>query len=404
MTTPPPDLIVVNADIVTMDPLIPRAEALAVSNGRITRLGSSAEIAALKGAGTEVVDAGGRLVLPGFQDTHLHLQDSGLEYAFNIKLDRVDGIELAAADGARFRRGPSRRAWIIGGGWNFGMFSEQTLTRAGTRCRRAGSAGLLVRFELSQRHHQYESLRDWPASTRTADPLNGVFVRDAAGKPTGMLYEDAMESSAQRLPVNSAMKFAKGVRWGQRHCNKHGITGVLDARVTIGICGSIACSRSGRTHRPHLRDRAVDPEETRRCGAWRVSGPAPRLSLPMLRVHSAKFFLDGIVENRTAAMLDDYSDASGGNAPADVRRKSPARTLHRRSTRRASRSTCMSSATRRRAPGSMRWRRRAMSTASGRACTSSRMCSSSILRTFRAFANSASSPICSRCGRATTAR
>ena len=72
-----PDLIVINADIVTMDPLTPRAEALAAVAGKVTALGSTADIRALAGPPTRIIDAGGRLVLPGFQDTHIHLQDSG---------------------------------------------------------------------------------------------------------------------------------------------------------------------------------------------------------------------------------------------------------------------------------------------------------------------------------------
>ena len=82
-----PELIVVNANIVTMDPLTPRAEALAVVDGRVAALGTSAEIQALACANTQVVDAGGRLVLPGFQDTHIHLQDSGYHYGMTAALD-----------------------------------------------------------------------------------------------------------------------------------------------------------------------------------------------------------------------------------------------------------------------------------------------------------------------------
>ena len=76
-----PELIVTNADICTMDPLAPRVAALAVTNGRISALGTAAEIAALAGPSTRTVDAGGRLVLPGFQDTHTHLQDSGYDHS-----------------------------------------------------------------------------------------------------------------------------------------------------------------------------------------------------------------------------------------------------------------------------------------------------------------------------------
>lgn len=90
---PSPDLIIFNANIVTMDPLTSKTEALAAAGGRVTALGSSAEIRALANGSTRVIDAGGRLVLPGFQDTHIHLQDSGRDYAQNAALDDARTVE-----------------------------------------------------------------------------------------------------------------------------------------------------------------------------------------------------------------------------------------------------------------------------------------------------------------------
>src|SRR5262245_9029031 len=76
-----PDLILYNADIRTMDPARPRVSALATAGGLIAAVGGDAEIRALAIGGTRKIDAGGRLVLPGFQDTHIHLQDSGTEFS-----------------------------------------------------------------------------------------------------------------------------------------------------------------------------------------------------------------------------------------------------------------------------------------------------------------------------------
>ena len=73
----PPELVLINADIRTMDPHFPRVSALAVRHGRVAALGSDGDIRALAGAGTRIIDAGGRLVLPGFHDTHIHVQDGG---------------------------------------------------------------------------------------------------------------------------------------------------------------------------------------------------------------------------------------------------------------------------------------------------------------------------------------
>ncbi len=81
-----PDLILLNADIRTMDPLLPSAKALAVKDGRVLALGHEDEIRSLANGRTREVDAGGRLVLPGFQDTHIHLQDSGTGFSSSVDL------------------------------------------------------------------------------------------------------------------------------------------------------------------------------------------------------------------------------------------------------------------------------------------------------------------------------
>ena len=110
-----PELIVTNADICTMDPLAPRVAALAVTNGRISALGTVAEIAALAGPSTRIVDAGGRLVLPGFQDTHIHLQDSGYDHSKSAALHNVSTIaelQKTLAEFAATHAGP----WGNGGG------------------------------------------------------------------------------------------------------------------------------------------------------------------------------------------------------------------------------------------------------------------------------------------------
>ncbi|CAN5291115.1 amidohydrolase [soil metagenome] len=316
MTSPAPDLIVLNGNMVTMDPLIPRAEALAVSGGRIRRLGSTPEIAALKGGKTEVIDAGGRLVLPGFQDSHLHLQDSGLEFAFNIKLDRVDGIESLQRTVRDFAASHPDYPWIIGGGWNFGMFTEETLNR---HVLDEAVPDRPVFLRDSSYHSAVLNTKACEAAGLTAatpNPPNGIFVRDRAGVPTGMAYEEAMQVVRQAMPANSDAKYADGVRWAQKHCNRHGITGVLDARVDARHMRVYRMlEEAGELTLRICATALVEPEDTVEGALERLTALRRDYASGMLRVHSAKFFVDGIVENRTAAMLADYSDARGGNAP-----------------------------------------------------------------------------------------
>src|SRR6476646_9654464 len=123
------DLIVINADIRTMDPLKPQVQALASHQGRVTALGSTSEIKALADKKTKVVNAGGRLVLPGFQDTHIHLQDSGTRHALDVDLAGARTIAELQEKLGRFAMSKPERDWVRGHGWYSAIFFEHNLTR-----------------------------------------------------------------------------------------------------------------------------------------------------------------------------------------------------------------------------------------------------------------------------------
>ena len=124
-----PDLILINGNVRTMDPLKPVVAALAARAGRIVALGSTPEIKALAGKATRVVDAGGRLVLPGFQDTHIHLQDSGTRHALDVDLAGARNVVELQQKLGRFAESKPERDWVRGHGWYSGIFFEHNLTR-----------------------------------------------------------------------------------------------------------------------------------------------------------------------------------------------------------------------------------------------------------------------------------
>ncbi|MDI7863130.1 amidohydrolase [Rhizobiaceae bacterium n13] len=310
-----PELIVVNANIVTMDPLTPRAEALAVVGGRVAALGSTAEIAAFGEATTRIVDAGGRLVLPGFQDTHIHLQDSGYHYGMTAALDDArtpEDLQQILRDFAAGNGG----SWVNGVGWYTGIFTEHNLDRHVLDAVVPDRPCFIL---ASDGHNACINTRACEAVglvRGTADPHNGHFVLDADGVPTGMLHEDAVKWVEDRMPEVSDADYADGVRYGQALCNRNGITGVLDALVEERH----ARVYKGLAERGELTVRIcatakVFPHEETASALARVDELRCNNAHEMFRIHSAKFFLDGVIENRTAVMLDDYSDAIGGNAP-----------------------------------------------------------------------------------------
>ncbi|SPH17255.1 N-substituted formamide deformylase [Defluviimonas aquaemixtae] len=311
----PVGTIVINARIVTMDGATPYAQALAVRDGRVTALGSNEEIRELADRSTKVIDAGGRLVLPGFQDTHIHLQDSGQDYSQNADLSSArtqdDIVRILSA----FAK-THDRAWVNGTGWYSGIFHTDNLDRHLIDRAVPNRPCLIV---ASDGHNACLNSAGCAAiglAADTPDPPNGHFVRDAKGEPTGMLYENALMWAEARMPTPSDADFADGVKWAQALAHRHGITGILDARVEerhVRVYRSLEAADALT-----LRVAAtalVNAHDTTWGAVERLSDLRAGNSGGRFKVHSAKFFLDGVVENRTAAMIVPYSDAEGGNAP-----------------------------------------------------------------------------------------
>jgi hypothetical protein len=123
-----PDLILLNARIRTMDAARPQAQALAIAGGVILALGTDADILALAGPATRRLNGGGRLVLPGFQDAHVHLLDGGTDLVDSVALWEVTGLEgLQLALSAHVAR--TNTPMVTGAGWQPGLFGDHNLTR-----------------------------------------------------------------------------------------------------------------------------------------------------------------------------------------------------------------------------------------------------------------------------------
>jgi predicted amidohydrolase YtcJ len=298
-----------------MDPLTPKVSALAVTAGRVSMLATNAEISALAGPDTKVVDAGGRLVLPGFQDTHIHLQDSGQAYGQNANLEAPRTVDELIAALKAF--GDQHTGdWVNGVGWYTGIFTDANLTRDVLDRAVPDRPSFILASDGHNGCLNSSACELLGLIKGIEDPFNGHFVRDEYGEPTGMLHEDALDWARQRMPALSDDNYADGVRFAQALANRHGITGVLDASVGERHARVYA----GLEERDELTVRVcatakVEPYETTEGALRRLEKLRARHQSGMFHIHSAKFFLDGVLENRTGAMIESYSDALGGNAP-----------------------------------------------------------------------------------------
>ncbi|WP_368413238.1 amidohydrolase [Dongia sp.] len=315
MTQSAPDLLIINGDIRTMDPLQPRAQALASRGGRIVAVGSNDEIKALGTGRTRTVNAGGRLVLPGFQDTHIHLQDSGTGFSTSVNLEEARTIEQLQQTLRAFAK-ETNELWVHGTGWYSGIFGAHNLDRAALDAAVPDRPLFIYASDGHNAAINSKACEMIGLDASVADPAGGSFVRDAAGVPTGLIYEDAIDWVRARMPKKALDAYAAGVRYGQKLCNTHGITGVLDAMVWERHMKVYRALEEAGELSVRLRATAkVFPTESVKDAVGRLEALRRDYRSDNIGVHSAKFFLDGVIENRTAAMIEDYADAQGVNAP-----------------------------------------------------------------------------------------
>lgn len=310
-----PDLILLNARIHTMDAARPQAQALAIAGGAILALGTDADILALAGPATRRLDGGGRLVLPGFQDAHVHLLDGGTDLIDSVALWKVTGLaELQQALAAHLAR--TNAPMVTGTGWQPGLFGDHNLTRA------VLDIAVPDRPCIAHDSSYHSACLNSAACALigldrdTPDPANGLIVRDTAGDPTGMLYEDAIKWAVARLPRTAPETHLAGLRAGMALANRHGITGILDPYIkSYHVAAYSALARADGLTLRVSGAAAISPKDSAASAVERLTALRHDHAGPDFWIQSAKFFFDGVLENRTAAMIAPYSDAAGGNAP-----------------------------------------------------------------------------------------
>ena len=287
--------------------------AVAVSAGRIVALGADALDAA--GPGTEVVDLGDGLLLPGFTDAHIHAVQGGLE-RMRCDLSGSTGRDDCLRRVAEYAAARPDAAWVTGGGWNQTHFPGGVAT--------AEELDRVVPdrpvFLPSSSHHMAwvntRALEIAGLDARTPDPADGRIERDAAGTPTGTLHEGAMDMVGRLVPATTAQEYAEALLVAQEHLHSLGITGWQDAILgrfaNIDDVGPVylqAAERGTLTARVvgalwWERHRGAEqiPELLERS-AWLRAG--------RFVASSVKIMQDGVPENGSAAMLDAYLDGCG---------------------------------------------------------------------------------------------
>ncbi len=314
VTTPAADLILHNGVIWTVDQRRPTAEAVAIGDGKFLAVGSNQEVLRLRRAGTRVIDLGGRLALPGFNDNHVHFASAAQFLEFNIMNvgAQEEFVRRVRELAARLPRGE----WIVGGFW--GAYDQWAAASAGGRGRAAFTPDMSLVAELTREHPMFIRRFDDTqfAANRTAlraaglDPADpraeGVeFLRDGAGRPTGLMRGRGVTRlfaehvprrfSRERRIQQTRVALAEVRRWGVTNLSDMSDDGQLAIYRDLHRSGELTVRvhfRYGLERWPELADRGV-----------RVGSGDEWIRLGALKGH-----IDGIMGTSSARFFAPYSN------------------------------------------------------------------------------------------------
>ncbi len=302
---PPADLLIVNARVWTVDVARPEAEAVAVAGDRIVAVGTRTEIEHLRGPETRVIDAGGRFLMPGFDDAHIHLMTGGAQLD-NVDLkDAATPAEFARRIGDRARR-TAKGAWILGGNWDEQRWPGAPLpTRELVDAVTPDTPVFVNRYDEHMSLANSITLRLAGVTAKTPDPPGGLIVHDAKGEPTGILKDAAQSFVYKVIPPPTSDERVRTLRRALGHMASLGVTSVQDMGPDpddVAIYEALA-TRGELT----ARIRAVPAEVA--LARQLAAGPVQTPRTPFFRVSGAKGFADGSLGSTTAYFFEPYSDA-----------------------------------------------------------------------------------------------
>lgn len=302
------DHIYINGRIWTADSHQPFVEALAVKHNRIIEIGNTGMILALKDRDTKIIDLKGRLMIPGFNDGHLHFLSGSLGLSV-VDLVNAQTKEEALQMIARYASQHPELPWITGGGWQYSLFPNGLPTKE------------MLDSIIPDRPvylKAYDGHSGWANSKAlTLAGINkesyftgfGELVKNKNGEPTGALKEGATGLVTRLIPPPDISRKMSALKEGLQYASSLGITSMQNASGSpeeyllydsllknrqLTVRTSIAFSAGRNPKEEDIRQWKNLKEKTKN-NAW-------------LKTHAVKFLLDGVIESHTAVLIDPYSD------------------------------------------------------------------------------------------------
>ena len=304
-TPKPADTVFRNGEVYTVDAVRSWAEAVAVREGRIVYVGPDAGVAAWIGPQTRVIDLHGKMLLPGFHDSHVHLVGGGIELG-ECDINGMTDAEQILAALKKYAEDHPEKKWLRGGGWpltlNDGNPRKEVLDKIVS-----DRPVMLDAFDGHSSWVNSKALELAGITKETPDPPRGRIERDPqSGEPTGTLREAALSLVKKKFPPHTHEECLTGLRRGLEMANRLGITSIQEAAAKeYHLNAYAALDRAEELTVRTVCALRIDPEkDLSQLGQfveWRAKYRGKRL-----RATAAKIFLDGVIESRTAALLEPY--------------------------------------------------------------------------------------------------
>lgn len=306
-TRPAADLIIDNARVWTVDPSRPEAEAVAVLGNRIVAVGTSAQVDAWRGPHTRVVDAGGKRLLPGFNDAHVHFSDGGAQLD-NVQLNDVTSAQEFVR---RIRERAEKNAkgeWLLGGDWDETKWSPAELpTKELIDSATPETPVAVSRYDGHMVLANSLALKLAGITAQTQDPPGGVIVRDRQGNPTGALKDAAEDLLFKVVPPPSHDQRLHSIERALEHAASLGVTSVQHMNpdyADIAIYSELL-NEDKLTTRIYAAPLITQVDDQVKIGIRRAFGG------PYLRIGAVKAYADGSLGSATAYFFGPFSDQPG---------------------------------------------------------------------------------------------
>lgn len=277
--------------------------ALAVSGEHVVAAGDDAAIRALATKGTRIVDLGGRLVTPGFNDAHVHFIDGGFGLLSVELRDAKDETDFADRIG-KHAAGLPKGTWILNGNWDHERWKSQALpTKQLIDGLTSDHPVAVNRLDGHMTLANSAALRAAGIDRNTKDPFGGTIVRDAAGEPTGILKDNAQDLLYKVLPEPTREMNVRAAKAALAHAASLGVTSVQDNSSIDAL--------------PTYQQIRAEGALTARLNVWRpanavksliAAGVHSGLGDDWIRIGAIKILSDGSMGAGTAAFFEPYTD------------------------------------------------------------------------------------------------